>query len=304
MPSRSFHCWLIGALLFSLFSDTPRLQRPGLNARLLIATQNGDVASVSALLAKGAAVDASNEFGVTPLIVAADKGYWELVRLLVSHGGDVNKKDYTYGKTPLKSAIRLGADLGGKMAPKARKDRAEIIDFLLDKGATGGEALAQLIGAGYAHAARRVISRGHVDGTYLNLALASAKQVGEMELIQLLIKAGATELRAEDDAKSPARMKLLAGIYRSASGNQLTLVLDEEDITETFAYGAATTFGCNMMLDRPGRDRVLLLPLDLTILRSRDRKVVVILKTPEVPAAEISVIDGTASEVFTRIPIK
>jgi hypothetical protein len=285
MPGRLVHRSVIGALLFSLSVVNPRLQSPSLDTQLLTACQNGDLASVAALLAKGAAVNARNEFELTPLIMAADKGNSDLMRLLLSHGADVNAKDHTYGKTPLKAAITSWADLRGDLAPKARKDRADMIELLLEKGADGGDALGELITAGYVDAARRVISRNDVDPVYLKLALASAKRARQTEMTELLIKAGATDPGPEDSVRSVARLKLLAGMYRSESGRRLELVLDEEDL----------------MLDRPGQDRVFLLPLDLTTLRSRDRKLVVTLKTAKVPPEELKLTDSGQPEVFIRI---
>jgi ankyrin repeat protein len=288
MPNRALRCWVVGALLVSCFTDTPRLQSPGLNNQLLTAAQQGDVGLVAALLAKGAAVDAQNEFELTPLIIAADKGNADLVRLLVSHGANVNLKDPTYGKTALRAAITSWSDLKGALAPKARTERGEIIELLLEKGANGGEALGELIGGGYLDAARTVIGRGDVPRAYLNVALSSARRVGQADLIALLTKAGAAEPAAEDNARSVERFKLLAGNYRSASGKTMTLSLLDEDL----------------MLDRPDRDRVFLLPLDLTTLRSRDRKTVVALKTPNVPPAEITLTEDGSSEAFARVPTR
>jgi ankyrin repeat protein len=288
MPSRAFHCWIVGALLVSCFTDTPRLQSRGLDDQLLTAAQQGDVRLVADLLAKGAVVDAQNEFELTPLIIAADKGNAELVRLLVSHGANVNLKDHTYGKTALRAAITSWSDLKGALAPKARTERGEIIELLLEKGANGGEALGELIGAGYLDAARKVVARGNVPQTYLNVALSSARRAGEADLIALLTGAGAVEPRAEDNARSIERFTLLAGNYRSASGKTLTLSLLDEDL----------------MLDRPDRDRVFLLPLDLITLRSRDRKTVVALATPNVPPAEITLTEGGSSEAFARVPTR
>lgn len=48
---------------------------------------------VELLLARGAAVNAQDNQGRTPLHAAAFKGHKELAVLLVSHGADVNLKD-------------------------------------------------------------------------------------------------------------------------------------------------------------------------------------------------------------------
>jgi len=278
--------WIVGTLLCSMFVATLRLQSPNLDNQLLAAAQQGDVTMAGSLLAKGASVDTQNEFGLTPLIIAADKRNGDLIRLLVSHGANVNLKDPTYGKTALRAAITSWADLRGNLAPKASADRGEVIRLLLEKGADGGEALAELVANGYVDGARMVINRGGVDQTYLNQALPAAKRAGQAELTDLLVKAGAVEPRPEDNPRAVERFTRLAGTYRSASGQQLTLSLLEEDL----------------MLDRPGRDRVFLLPLDLTTLRSRDRKVVISLKGPSVPPSVLTLTDDGSSALFTRVP--
>jgi hypothetical protein len=252
---------------------------------LIAAAQKEDVAMVTALLAKGASVNAQNEFELTPLIIAADKGNIELVRLLLSHGADVSVKDHTYGKTALRAAISSWNDLRGNLAPKASPGRAAIIELLLGKGADGAEALAELIANGYVEAARGVLEHGGLDRTYLNQALSPARRTGQSDLVELLVKAGAGDPGPEENPRSIERFKLLAGSYRSESGRELTLALLDEDL----------------MLDRAGRDRVFLLPLDLTTLRSRDRRVVVSLKLPKVPPAQLAVTDDGASEVYTRV---
>jgi hypothetical protein len=285
MQGRSGYVWVVCALVASVFVETPRLQSSGLNSQLLAAAQKGDVAEVAALLAKGASVDAQNEFGLTPLIIAADKRNGDLIRLLVSRGANVTLKDPTYGKTALRAAITSWADLRGNLAPKASADRVDIIRLLLEKGADGGEALGELVANGYLEEARTVIGRGGVDPTYLNQALPVARRASQTELTTQLVKAGAVEPRPEDNPRAVERFLRMAGTYRAASGEQLTLLLLEEDL----------------MLDRPGRDRVFLLPLDLTTLRSRDRKVILTLKTPTVPPAELTLTDEGASVRFTRV---
>jgi ankyrin repeat protein len=279
---------MVVLLLCSLFVASPRLQSPSLNSQLIAAAQKEEASTVAALLAKGASVNAQNEFELTPLIIAADKGNIELVRLLVARGADVSVKDHTYGKTALRAAITSWNDLRGSLAPKASRERADIIGLLLSKGADGGEALAEMIANGYVEAARAVMERGGLDRTYLNQALSAARRTGQSDLIEVLTKAGAGDPAPEENPRSVERFKLLAGSYRSESGSELTLALLDEDL----------------MLDRAGRDRVFLLPLDLTTLRSRDRRVVVSLTVPKVPPAQLTLTDGGSSELFTRIPDK
>lgn len=56
--------------------------------------KTGDLQQLLQLLVRGADVNASNESGVTPLMVAAFHGRLEMVRALTDHGADLNATDH------------------------------------------------------------------------------------------------------------------------------------------------------------------------------------------------------------------
>ncbi|MBI3585435.1 MAG: caspase family protein [Nitrospinae bacterium] len=95
---------------------------------LIKAASNGDIKTVTALLDRGADVNAINHQGYTALTWAAVRGNTELVKLLIEKGADVNVQ------SPLKWAA-WGGSSGGK---------AEVIKLLIDKGADIDTALASL----------------------------------------------------------------------------------------------------------------------------------------------------------------
>ena len=64
---------------------------------------NGVIARVQAELDKGVDVNAKDEFGWTPLHLAAWVGHKEIAELLIENGTDVNAKDEE-GFTPLDHA--------------------------------------------------------------------------------------------------------------------------------------------------------------------------------------------------------
>jgi hypothetical protein len=70
---------------------------------LLSAAASGDTAQTTALLDQGAARDARDELGRTPLMLAVMQRRVEVVRLLLDHGADPNVADNT-GRTPLQQA--------------------------------------------------------------------------------------------------------------------------------------------------------------------------------------------------------
>jgi hypothetical protein len=74
-----------------------------LPARLRSAAEAGDLAQANALLDQGAAVDARDAQGRTPLQLAIAQGRLEVVRLLLQRGADPNIADNS-GKTPLQQA--------------------------------------------------------------------------------------------------------------------------------------------------------------------------------------------------------
>jgi hypothetical protein len=88
----------------SALSPAARAAAPrAMPATLLSAAASGDTAQATALLDQGAARDARDELGRTPLMLAVMQRRVEVVRLLLDHGADPNVADNT-GRTPLQQA--------------------------------------------------------------------------------------------------------------------------------------------------------------------------------------------------------
>ena len=98
-----------------------RLHKGGreLYSDLHVAVLDGDVGRVRELLDKGARADPRSAYGYTPLALATGKND-EIVRLLVSHGADVN------AKTPLGYRPLVGAVYGDSLSQ---------VRLLVEKGA-------------------------------------------------------------------------------------------------------------------------------------------------------------------------
>ena len=291
MPTRRARQCVILGLLFVLHGAQPQLQSPSLDVQLLAAVREGDGDAVAALLAQGADVNAKSEYGITPIMFAADNADAPLVKLLLEHGADPNERDLQYGKTPLYLVAYSGND------KTKRKAREEIISLLLESGATGtGVALGRLIREEYFDAVRTIIRRGgvDVDPVYLNRALSTVRGTGQAELVELLIEAGATDQGPVHGARAPERLELLVGVYRSQSGGDLTITFDGEF----------------PLLQRTGQRRVILLPAlyEVTLFRTfestaahTDKYAVVVLPVGPLPPTELALTEGGRSEVFKRV---
>src|SRR6185436_13743541 len=75
---------------------------------LLEAARSGDRPRVSALLDADVSANASTKYGVSALGFAAQRGHFEIVKLLVERGADVNVADSFYGSRPVDFAVGAG----------------------------------------------------------------------------------------------------------------------------------------------------------------------------------------------------
>ena len=91
--------------------------------QLLDAARSGDRDRVAALLDSGAGVNAATRYGVSALGFAAERGHFDIVRLLVERGADVNVADVFYGSRPIDFALRSG--------------QLDIAVYLLEHGSQG-----------------------------------------------------------------------------------------------------------------------------------------------------------------------
>jgi ankyrin repeat protein len=114
----------------------------GLTA-LVFAAREGDLASTRALLAGGADVNQTTEYGWTPLLTAINNRNYQVARLLIEHGADVNLANKG-GWTPLYLATdNRNIEGGDYPVPKADLDHLEMIRLLLEKGANPNAAVRE-----------------------------------------------------------------------------------------------------------------------------------------------------------------
>lgn len=164
-----------------------RLRSPSAaaDARLAAAVEANDPSAAAAALAAGAAVDARDPAGWTPLMHAAARGREEIVRLLLERRADPNAAA-SDGATPLSSAV-----LGGNAAVARR---------LLDAGAAADGARPPETAAAAVGAPR--VPRPLV------LAIA----VRDEAMASLLLDRGANPGRHGNETAAPAQLAAAAGL--------------------------------------------------------------------------------------------
>src|ERR1044072_1901521 len=113
------------SLLALLFPQTQTNPKQELNDQLYEAVRKGDVAAVTAVLDKGADVNAKFRYGTTALFKAAERGNAEVTKVLLDRGIDINVKDTFYRATALSWALQ--------------NDHLNVVRMLLEKGAEGAD---------------------------------------------------------------------------------------------------------------------------------------------------------------------
>jgi ankyrin repeat protein len=115
---------------------------------LFRAAEAGDLAGVQALLLAGAACDARDANGATPLMLAAHAGKLDMVRALIAAGADVNATDER-GWGALTKAV---------YNPELDRGFADVVEALIQAGASVEAPIAYgirplMLAAGYGETA-------------------------------------------------------------------------------------------------------------------------------------------------------
>jgi outer membrane protein assembly factor BamB len=191
---------LAGELLAA--AQTPR----GAADALLEAARTGDDARVAALLDAGTDVNTVSRYNVSALGFAAERGHFDIVRLLVERGARLEVSDSFYGSRPLDFALR-----GGHL---------EIAVYLLERGSPGA---ASVLNAGIRQrsltAVKAALATRQVDASALANAMTLAKQINDASILGLVNDAAAAT-PAKPTAVITLAPKALAafeGRYQSAT---------------------------------------------------------------------------------------
>ncbi len=244
--------------------------QPELNDQFWEAVRKGDVTAVTALLDKGADVNAKFRYGTTALFKAAERGHTEVVKLLLARGADVTVKDTFYGATAMTWALNnrhIGA-----VGALLEKDESSVGDVLMTGVRVGNAELVKI-----------ALARGGVKPETLSVALASAMANKDKAQIADMLKQAGAQPPLELDA---ATMQSYAGRYRREEG---------ADVQITVAEG-------KLFFTPTGQQPFVLMAIDKTTLRpvAFDGLVVTFAVEGD-KATGFTLKQGTNTTVFKRV---
>ena len=203
-------------LPLTLILTLPLLAQPAPADELLDAARAGDRTKVVALLDSGVGVNTANKYGVSALGFAAERGHFDIVRLLVERGADVTIADSFYGSRPIDFALR-----GGHL---------NIAVYLLEHNSPGAvSVLTTAIRRRDAAAVKVALETKQADAAALAGASAVAAQAGDAA-IAAMVKAAADATPATAPkiiSLAPGLLRSYVGHYQNAStGAAVKLALD------------------------------------------------------------------------------
>jgi ankyrin repeat protein len=167
-------------------------KRPDRGLLLFEAAQRGDIALVEELLREGA--DPSTHSGsAAPLVIAADKGHIDIVRLLIQAGANINDDQSFYPTALICASIRGYAPIV-RLLLDAGADTS-LHSYNPDRGFDEGTALAQALKIEKSLQSRERDLHALVPTDYIAvlLALLPEQQRNSAEIVQMLRQAGTPE---------------------------------------------------------------------------------------------------------------
>jgi uncharacterized protein len=151
---------------------------------LIYAARANDIESVKVLLAAGADINQTSNYGWSPLLVATQNRYYKLGAYLIERGADPNLANKG-GWVPLYLATdNRNIESGDYPVRRGDMDHLEFIKLLLDKGANVNARLKD------STETRTVFTNQWLDENGAT-AFLRASQSGDVELMKLLLSRGA-----------------------------------------------------------------------------------------------------------------
>ncbi|MGQ0763372.1 MAG: ankyrin repeat domain-containing protein [Acidobacteriota bacterium] len=198
-----------------LLVATPALAQDAkqqLNDQMYEAVRRGDAAAVTALLDKGADVNAKFRYGATALFKAAERGNADIVKLLLARGADATVRDTFYGAKAMTWALgdNIDVDLVGALL---EKDPTSVEDVLMAGVNNGNVALVEV-----------ALARGGAKPETLTAALAASLNDKDKAAIAESLRKGGAKPPLEVDA---ATLQSYVGRYKPVQGGEITFALKD-----------------------------------------------------------------------------
>ena len=174
------------------------------DADLLSAADSGKIAEVKAALAQHANINALNEFGSTPLIIAVGNADIPLIKLLIARGADLHIKN-NEGDTALTLAGHQSV-VGADMVEFEDAQRIAIFRVLLAAGAKVTREIVNAADQDNLELVKLLLAH-HADVNARSpngmTALHCAVDRGYVEVVTFLLKRGADATLRNDAGQSP-----------------------------------------------------------------------------------------------------
>jgi len=210
---QKFFLFSVLVLLFMQTQDP----KQALNDQLFEAARKGDAAAVTALLDKGADVNAKFRYGQTALFKAAERGHANVVKVLLDRGADPSVKDTFYGATARSWAMD--------------NDHFEVVKLLFEKDPTGvDEVLLAGVRSSNEGLVKIALDKGGAKPQTLTAALVASKgNEKNAGIVEMLKKAGAVP-PPDIDA---ATLQSYAGKYRGDPGPEFSVTVKDGTLSVT-----------------------------------------------------------------------
>lgn len=184
---------------------------------LLYASRENCIACVDVLLKNKADIDLPDPDGVSPLLLAILNANWDLAKLLITAGADVNQWDI-FGEAPLLTAVDLRQRIDGGRAsidPTNTTRGLAVVNLLIERGADPNMQL--------------LFKPANVRGTTFTRGvtpLIRAAFNGDLEVVKILLAHGADATISTADRQTPIHA-VLAGRAAEPQALELLKVLQK-----------------------------------------------------------------------------
>ena len=205
-------------LLLAAPAAAAQISKQELNDQMYEAVRRGDTAAVTALLDKGADVNAKFRYGATALFKAAERGHSDIVKLLLARGADATVRDTFYNAKAMTWALGDNINVG-LVGALLEKDPTSVEDVLIAGVNNGNVALVEV-----------ALAQGGAKPETLTVALAAA--LGDKD------KAAIAESLKKAGAKPPldldaATLQSYVGRYKQEQGGELTISIKDGKLLVT-----------------------------------------------------------------------